>query len=66
MREIKVWEPLSVKLQTYRTAIECAAMLLRIDDIVSGIKRKERETKAPEGEEEAPEQETVIIFYLFL
>ncbi|XP_015120477.1 T-complex protein 1 subunit gamma [Diachasma alloeum] len=35
-----IWEPLSVKMQTYKTAIETAILLLRIDDIVSGIKKK--------------------------
>ena len=30
-------EPLVVKTQTMKTALEAAAMLLRIDDIVSGI-----------------------------
>lgn len=35
-----LWEPLSVKLQTYKTAVETAILLLRIDDIVSGSKKK--------------------------
>ncbi|XP_034940616.1 T-complex protein 1 subunit gamma [Chelonus insularis] len=35
-----IWEPLSVKMQTYKTAIETAILLLRIDDIVSGTKKK--------------------------
>lgn len=34
-----IWDPVSVKVQTYKTAIESACMLLRIDDIVSGIKK---------------------------
>lgn len=41
MREAKVWEPLMVKRQAIKTAIESSCMLLRIDDIVSGIKKKE-------------------------
>lgn len=45
MREIGVWEPLVVKTQTMKTAVEAAALLLRIDDIVSGLsKRKERQS----------------------
>ena len=40
MNERGIWEPLSVKLQTYKTAIETAILLLRIDDIVSGSKKK--------------------------
>jgi T-complex protein 1 subunit gamma len=35
-----IWDPISVKTQTYKTAIESACMLLRIDDIVSGIKKE--------------------------
>lgn len=35
----QVWEPYVVKVQTMKTAIEAACMLLRIDDIVSGLKR---------------------------
>jgi len=41
MKELKVWEPLTVKLQVYKTAIETAILLLRIDDIVSGSKKKD-------------------------
>ncbi|CAF4825395.1 unnamed protein product [Pieris macdunnoughi] len=43
-----IWEPLAVKLQVYKTAVETAIMLLRIDDIVSGSKRKDgKEPAAP-------------------
>ncbi|XP_037817811.1 LOW QUALITY PROTEIN: T-complex protein 1 subunit gamma [Lucilia sericata] len=34
-----IWEPLAVKMQTYKTAVETAILLLRIDDIVSGSKK---------------------------
>merc|ERR1711972_928635 len=40
MAALGVWEPLSVKLQVFETAIETAILLLRIDDIVSGSKKK--------------------------
>lgn len=40
MEELGIWEPFSVKVQTIKTAIESACMILRIDDIVSGSKRK--------------------------
>ncbi|KAG9465456.1 hypothetical protein GDO78_018328 [Eleutherodactylus coqui] len=40
MKDLGIWEPLAVKLQTYKTAVETAILLLRIDDIVSGHKRK--------------------------
>ena len=43
-----IWEPLSVKLQVYKTAVETAILLLRIDDIVSGSKKKQgNEPAAP-------------------
>jgi len=35
-----IWEPLSVKLQVYKTAVETAILLLRIDDILSGLKKR--------------------------
>lgn len=39
MNKLGIWEPLSVKQQTYKTAVETAILLLRIDDIVSGSKK---------------------------
>jgi len=39
MVEEGIWEPYSVKVQTIKTAIESACMILRIDDIVSGSKK---------------------------
>merc|ERR1712063_86286 len=41
MKELGIWEPFSVKLQTITTAIEAANMLLRVDEIVSGLARKQ-------------------------
>lgn len=40
MRELGVWEPYEVKAQTLKTAVEAATLLLRIDDIVSGLKKR--------------------------
>lgn len=40
MREVGIWEPLIVKTQTMKTAVEAAGMLLRIDDIVSGLSKR--------------------------
>lgn len=40
MNVLNVWEPLAVKMQAYKTAIETAVLLLRIDGIVSGSKKK--------------------------
>jgi len=39
MSDLKVFDTFSVKAQTYKTALESAAMLLRIDDIVSGMNK---------------------------
>merc|ERR1719401_2140998 len=40
VRELGIVDTFAVKQQTLRTAIEAAAMLLRIDDIISGISKK--------------------------
>ena len=40
MKDLGVWEPYAVKVQTFKTAIESATLLLRIDDIVSGIQKR--------------------------
>jgi T-complex protein 1 subunit gamma len=40
MNELGIWEPFSVKVQTIKTAIENACMILRIDDVLSGSKKK--------------------------
>jgi len=40
MSTLGIWEPLAVKLQVYKTAVETAILLLRIDDIVSGSKKR--------------------------
>ena len=39
MMDLGIWEPISVKVQTFKTAIENACMILRIDDVVSGSKQ---------------------------
>lgn len=54
MEVADIWDPVSVKVQTYKTAIESAAMLLRIDDIVSGIKKERNQggRKAQDSDEE--------------
>lgn len=51
-----IWEPLAVKLQTYKTAIETAILLLRIDDIVSGSKKKGDKNEPPKPSELASQQ----------
>lgn len=39
MKEYGIWEPFAVKSQTLKTAVESACLLLRVDDIVSGISK---------------------------
>ncbi|CAG2109020.1 unnamed protein product [Medioppia subpectinata] len=48
--KLGIWEPLSVKLQAYKTAVETAILLLRIDDIVSGSKKRETIEKEKQTE----------------
>ena len=54
MSELKIWEPFMVKSQTIKTSIESACMLLRIDDIVSGMSGRGggggQQQQAPQGE----------------
>ncbi|ODQ63866.1 T-complex protein 1 [Nadsonia fulvescens var. elongata DSM 6958] len=40
MKEYGVWEPEVIKLQSIKTAIESACLLLRVDDIVSGARKQ--------------------------
>jgi len=47
MSTLGIWEPLSVKLQVFKTAIETAILLLRIDDIVSGSKKRGGDSDGP-------------------
>ena len=46
-----MWEPYEVKAQTIKTAIESATLLLRIDDIVSGLAKRD---KLAPGQSSAP------------
>jgi T-complex protein 1 subunit gamma len=39
MRKLGIWEPYCVKVQTLKTAIESANLILRIDDVVSGTRK---------------------------
>eukprot|EP01138_Halocafeteria_seosinensis_P014108 gb/GECG01014406.1/.p1 GENE.gb/GECG01014406.1/~~gb/GECG01014406.1/.p1 ORF type:complete len:546 (+),score=87.50 gb/GECG01014406.1/:1-1638(+) len=41
MAELGIWDSYSVKTQSIKTAVEAACLLLRIDDIVSGIRSKQ-------------------------
>lgn len=55
MEEQNIWEPVAVKNQVLKTAIEASCLLLRIDDVVSGVKKREKERpqQAPTAEEAA-------------
>lgn len=57
MHQRGIWEPLSVKLQVYKTAVETAILLLRIDDIVSGTKKKYGNDSVPTPGQMAAGQE---------
>ena len=57
MKDLKIFDTLAVKKQTLKTSIESTCMILRIDDIVSGIKKKEKSgASAPQQADE--DQET--------
>jgi len=47
VNELGVWDPLAVRLQMLKTAIETSIMLLRIDDILSGTKKASAENDSP-------------------
>ncbi|AMD22159.1 HGL181Cp [Eremothecium sinecaudum] len=42
MQEYGIWEPEVIKQQSIKTAIESACLLLRVDDIVSGVRKQEQ------------------------
>jgi len=42
VKALSIFDTFATKQQTLRTAIEAAAMMLRVDDIISGISKKQR------------------------
>eukprot|EP00456_Euglypha_rotunda_P042545 TRINITY_DN3322_c0_g1_i10.p1 TRINITY_DN3322_c0_g1~~TRINITY_DN3322_c0_g1_i10.p1 ORF type:complete len:102 (+),score=9.22 TRINITY_DN3322_c0_g1_i10:49-354(+) len=42
MTKLNIYDPYLVKSQTIKTAFEAACMLLKIDEIVSGISKKDK------------------------
>lgn len=44
MYQLGIWEPYCVKTQTLKTALESACLILRIDDVVSGTRKKKAAT----------------------
>ena len=57
MKDTGIWEPFAVKSQTIKTAVESAAMLLRIDEIVSGTHKKEKKAPGVSDREKAAQAE---------
>ncbi|CAG7927980.1 unnamed protein product [Penicillium olsonii] len=51
MKEYGVWEPEAVKLQSIKTAVESACLLLRVDDICSGKSAQQLASGGGGGEE---------------
>lgn len=49
MSVVNIWEPIAVKNQVIKTAIEASCLLLRIDDVVSGVKRREKQSSGPQN-----------------
>lgn len=59
LKALGVWEPYQVKTQTIKTAIESAQMLLRIDDIVSGLSKKDKGAGPRGGAPEVEDHDNV-------
>ena len=51
MWELSVVEPLRVKRQVIKSAVEAASMILKIDDVIAAAKIKEKGPKKPSEEE---------------
>lgn len=59
LQALGIWEPYAVKLQTIKTALESSCMLLRIDDIVSGISKKAKSSGAAKTGQEVEDHDNV-------
>lgn len=60
VKNLGIWDTINVRKQTLKTCVESACMILRIDDIVSGIKKDRRGgnggmTQQQPTQEEPPE-----------
>jgi chaperonin GroEL (HSP60 family) len=60
MQEYGVWEPQVVKTQSIKTAIESACLLLRVDDVVGGVRKQGEKTHNMTGptEDSGPQGES--------
>jgi thermosome len=56
MMQVNVIDPVLVKKQVIKSAIEAASMILKIDDIIAASKLSEKEGKKKEKEEETGEE----------
>jgi len=56
MATLNVWDPLLVKKQVIKSAVEAAIMILRIDDIIAAGAPKKEEKKGKKGGEEGEEK----------
>ena len=56
--EAGIFDSFSVKIQSLRASIESSAMILRIDDIVSGLSGKKEQARGGEEDEKQDTQET--------
>ncbi|KAI0295361.1 T-complex protein 1 [Multifurca ochricompacta] len=55
MKTYKLYESASVKIQTFKTAIEAARVLLRVDDVVQATRKERRQEQGPPPEEPVQE-----------
>jgi thermosome len=56
MAALNIWDPLLVKKQVIKSAVEAAIMILRIDDIIAAGAPKKEEKKGKKGGEEGEEK----------
>jgi thermosome len=56
MAALNVWDPLIVKKQVIKSAVEAAIMILRIDDIIAAGAPKKEDKKGKKGGEEGEEK----------
>ncbi|TFK42872.1 chaperonin Cpn60/TCP-1 family [Crucibulum laeve] len=56
MKEYGLYESASVKIQTLKTAIEAARMLLRVDDVVQAVRKERDQGQQGPGPDDMPEQ----------
>jgi T-complex protein 1 subunit gamma len=53
MKEYGIWEPYAVKAQTIKTCFESACLLLRVDDVLSGLSQVQN--AAPQQQQAEPQ-----------